>query len=335
MNKNTKILKKEPWIKELHDVITDPNKLLNMLLLDNNKDLLDSCSARKLFPLRVPRSFIKRMKKGDANDPLFLQIFTDIQEFKKNLEYTKDPLKEKNKILLPGLIHKYKNRVLLITKNSCAINCRYCFRRHFPYWENQGNKNNWIKAIHYIKKNKNLDEVVFSGGDPLIAKDEEIRWLIDKLNYIPHLKRLRIHSRLPVVIPSRITEKFCQFLKESRLKIVFVTHINHAQEFDKELIKSIKKLKNTGITLLNQSVLLKKINNNANVLANLSNVLFDNGIIPYYLHLLDKVQGVSHFYVTDTEAKNIFRKLLTMLSGYMVPKLVRDIPGHLSKKIIL
>lgn len=288
-----------------------------------------------MFPLRVPKTFVSRMEKNNPKDPLFLQVFTSIKEFKQNFEYIKDPLKENEKNILPSVIHKYKNRVLLLVKNSCAINCRYCFRRHFPYWKNQGNKNNWRQAIDYIKKNKELDEVILSGGDPLIAKDEELEWLVNKLNNINHLKRLRFHSRLFIVIPSRITKKLCQVLKNSRLKIIFVTHINHFKEFDQKLIKSIKKLKKINqITLFNQSVLLKEINDSAKTLSALSNTLFDNGIIPYYLHMLDKVQGASHFYIKYEKAKKIFNEFLSITSGYMVPKLVTDEPGSFSKKIL-
>lgn len=329
-----KIYPKENWIVQLNDIITNPIELLKVLKLDNNKKLLNSCKARKLFALRVPRSFINRMKKKDPLDPLFVQVFTDSKEFDKILSYNKDPIKENLKIVVPGLIHKYKNRVLLITKNDCAVHCRYCFRRHFPYINNKGNKHNWKQAILYISKNKYINEIILSGGDPLMAKDNEIQWIIEKLEEINHLKILRIHSRLPVVIPSRITTNFCRILKKTRLKIVFVTHINHFNEINLEVTKKIKKIKSLGITVFNQSVLLKGVNDRSSILAKLSMSLFSIGIIPYYLHLLDKVEGAAHFYVSQKKAFKIFDNLVAKISGYMVPKLVSDLPNSLNKNIL-
>lgn len=325
---------KENWIVQLNDIITNPIELLKKLKLDKNKELLNSCRARKLFSLRVPKSFISRMKKKDPLDPLFIQVFTDSKEFDQILNYNKDPIKENLKIVVPGLIHKYKNRVLLITKNDCAVHCRYCFRRHFPYINNKGNKNNWKQAILYISKNKYINEIILSGGDPLMAKDHEIKWLIEKLEEINHLKILRIHSRLPIVIPSRITTNFCKLLKKTRLKVVLVTHINHFNEINLELTKKIKKIKSLGISIFNQSVLLKGVNDKSSILAKLSISLFSIGIIPYYLHLLDKVEGSAHFYVSQKKALKIFDNLVTKISGYMVPKLVKDLPNTLNKKIL-
>lgn len=194
-----------------------------------------------------------------------------------------------------------------------------------------GNKRNWQQALEYIRQQPELDEIILSGGDPLMAKDHELDWLIGQLEQIPHLRRLRIHSRLPVVIPKRITEALCQRLAQTRLQTLMVTHINHAQEIDEDLRHGMRMLKRAGVTLLNQSVLLRDINDSAPVLAALSNALFDAGILPYYLHVLDKVQGAAHFYVSDERARIIVRELLTMVSGYMVPKLAREIGGEPSK----
>jgi len=232
---------------------------------------------------------------------------------------------------VPGLLHKYRNRALLLVKGGCAVNCRYCFRRHFPYQDNPGNKRSWQAALDYIAEHPELDEIIFSGGDPLMAKDHELAWLIAALEQIPHLKRLRIHSRLPVVIPARITDQLCQMLSDTRLQVIMVTHINHAQEIDEALRESMIRLKRAGVTLLNQSVLLRGINDNAQTLATLSNALFDAGILPYYLHVLDKVQGAAHFFVSDDEARQLVRSLLLQVSGYLVPKLAREIGGEPSK----
>jgi len=321
---------REDWLQQLADVVTDPTELLQLLSLDQHAELAAGADARKLFALRVPRAFIDRMKIGDAQDPLLLQVLTSRQEFIDAPGYSTDPLDEQSSVV-PGLLHKYRNRALLLVKGGCAVNCRYCFRRHFPYQDNQGNKRNWQAAIDYIAEHPELDEIIFSGGDPLMAKDHELAWLVAELENIPHLKRLRIHSRLPVVIPARITEALCQILAQTRLQVLLVSHINHAQEIDDALRYGMQMLKRAGVTLLNQSVLLRGVNDDAQALANLSNALFDAGILPYYLHVLDKVQGAAHFFVDDEEARALVRQLLTMVSGYMVPKLAREIGGEPSK----
>ncbi|WP_158785102.1 EF-P beta-lysylation protein EpmB [Pantoea sp. BAV 3049] len=321
---------REEWLHQLADVITDPNELLQLLGLDSHPELAAGNDARRLFALRVPRAFASRMQKGDPQDPLLLQVITQSQEFVDAPGYSTDPLDEQTSVV-PGLLHKYRNRALLLVKGGCAVNCRYCFRRHFPYSDNQGNKRNWQQALEYIRQQPELDEIIFSGGDPLMAKDHELDWLIAQLEQIPHIKRLRIHSRLPVVIPGRITSALCKRLAGSRLQTLLVTHINHAQEIDQQLQDALQQLKHAGVTLLNQSVLLRGINDNAATLAALSNALFDAGVLPYYLHVLDKVQGAAHFYVSDEEARAIMRELLTQVSGYMVPKLAREIGGEPSK----
>lgn len=321
---------REDWLQQLADVVTEPDELLRILALDQHTELAEGADARRLFALRVPHAFIRRMKKGDAHDPLLLQVLTRRQEFTDAPGYSTDPLDEQSNVV-PGLLHKYRNRALLLVKGGCAVNCRYCFRRHFPYQDNPGNKRSWQAALDYIANHPELDEIIFSGGDPLMAKDHELAWLIAALEQIPHLKRLRIHSRLPVVIPARITDQLCQMLSETHLQVVMVTHINHAQEIDDELREAMSSLKRAGVTLLNQSVLLRGINDNAQTLASLSNVLFDAGILPYYLHVLDKVQGAAHFFVSDDEARQLVRALLSQVSGYLVPKLAREIGGEPSK----
>ncbi|CCJ76898.1 Lysine 2,3-aminomutase [Cronobacter muytjensii 530] len=280
--------------------------------------------------MRVPRAFVARMEKGNPQDPLLRQVLTSREEFVAAPGFTTDPLEEQNSVV-PGLLHKYHNRALLLVKGGCAVNCRYCFRRHFPYADNQGNKRNWQAALDYIAAHPELDEIIFSGGDPLMAKDNELEWLVARLEAIPHLKRLRIHSRLPIVIPARITDGLVRLLGETRLQVLLVNHINHAQEIDDAFRAGMAKLRAAGVTLLNQSVLLKGVNDNAATLAALSNALFDAGVMPYYLHVLDKVQGAAHFMVSDDEARAIMRELLSLVSGYLVPKLAREIGGEPSK----
>ncbi|ORJ50780.1 EF-P beta-lysylation protein EpmB [Kluyvera intermedia] len=321
---------REDWLLQLADVITDPDELLRVLNIDTDANLSAGREAKRLFALRVPRAFAARMKKGDPNDPLLRQVLTASEEFVAAPGYSTDPLEEQESVV-PGLLHKYRNRALLLVKGGCAVNCRYCFRRHFPYAENQGNKRNWQVALDYIAQQPELDEIIFSGGDPLMAKDHELDWLIEQLEAIPHIKRLRIHSRLPIVIPTRITDTLVARFARSPLQILLVNHINHSQEIDDAFRAAMAKLRQAGVTLLNQSVLLRGVNDNARTLADLSNALFDAGVIPYYLHVLDKVQGAAHFMVSDDEARKIMRELLTLVSGYMVPKLAREIGGEPSK----
>lgn len=321
---------REDWLAQLADVITDPDELLHVLNLESDEDLLAGREARRLFALRVPRAFVARMEKGNPNDPLLRQVLTAREEFVAAPGFSTDPLEEQHSVV-PGLLHKYRNRALLLVKGGCAVNCRYCFRRHFPYADNQGNKRNWQTALDYIAMHPELDEIIFSGGDPLMAKDHELAWLMTQLEGIPHVKRLRIHSRLPIVIPARITGALTARCEQSRLQILLVNHINHANEINEAFRAAMAQLRRAGVTLLNQSVLLRDVNNNAHTLAALSNALFDAGVMPYYLHVLDRVQGAAHFLVSDDEARNIIRELLTLVSGYMVPRLAREIGGEPSK----
>ncbi|MDA9558174.1 EF-P beta-lysylation protein EpmB [Vibrio sp.] len=317
------------WLQQLANAISSPQELLEILEIDPSP-WQTGFQAKKLFAQRVPKSFIERMEKGNPFDPLLRQVLPLSEEFDIHDDYTNDPLLEQGSSQA-GLLHKYKNRVLLILKGGCAINCRYCFRRHFPYSDHKGSKGVWESNLDYITNHTELDEVILSGGDPLMAKDHELEWLIQRIESIPHIKRLRIHSRLPIVIPDRITDKLCSLLQHTRLNCIFVSHINHPNEINEELQYAINKLKVAGVTLLNQSVLLKNVNNCAKVQLSLSQRLFDIGILPYYLYVLDKVQGAAHFYVSDEEAKLIMKELIAQTSGYLVPRLAREIGGNPSK----
>jgi len=324
---------REEWLRQLADVITDPVVLLQHLQLSAHPDLIAGASARRLFPLRVPKAFVARMEIGNPADPLLRQVITQREEFLAAPGFSTDPLEEQHSVV-PGLLHKYRNRALLLVKGACAVNCRYCFRRHFPYQDNQGNRANWSTALEYIRQHPELNEIIFSGGDPLMAKDHELDELISGLEQIPHLKTLRIHTRLPVVIPARITPALCRRLASCRLQVVLVTHINHANEIDRTLQESMTQLRLARVTLLNQSVLLRGINDDADTLAKLSERLFSIGILPYYLHVLDKVQGAAHYYVDDDEARAIMGQLLLKVSGYLVPRLAREIGGERSKTLL-
>ncbi|GAB3532468.1 EF-P beta-lysylation protein EpmB [Photobacterium alginatilyticum] len=317
------------WLNDLANAISDPFLLLKTLEIDPTP-WESGLAARKLFALRVPMSFVERMEVGNPYDPLLRQVLPLEEEFEVHSGYSLDPLEEQDNAI-PGLLHKYKNRVLMIVKGGCAVNCRYCFRRHFPYGDNKGSKRHWQTALDYIATQPEVNEVILSGGDPLMAKDHELQWLIERIDRIPHIKRLRIHSRLPVVLPARINEQLCMLLKQSRLQTVLVTHINHANEINDEFRQAMTKLKQANVTLLNQGVLLRGVNDSVGALSQLSEALFDAGILPYYLHVLDKVQGAAHFMVDDEQARKLIAGLLENVSGYLVPRLTREIGGRNSK----
>ncbi|ART83070.1 EF-P beta-lysylation protein EpmB [Oceanisphaera profunda] len=317
------------WQKELGQAFTSPEQLLGYLKIDA-APWQAGFAARRLFPMRVPRPFADKMVKGDANDPLLRQVLPLGDEFADVPGFVTDPLDEHDSAL-PGLLHKYRSRVLLVVRGGCAINCRYCFRRHFPYAENSPDQAGWQAALAYIAAHPEINEVILSGGDPLMAKDNHLAHLFAELSAIPHLKRLRIHTRLPVVIPARLTDGLRELLSNSRLQAVMVLHINHANELDDDLSQRLNSWRQAGITLLNQSVLLAGVNDDADTLCALSERLFSAGILPYYLHQLDKVAGAAHFAVSDAKAKALMAELLAELPGFLVPKLVREIGGEANK----
>ncbi|GFD88537.1 EF-P beta-lysylation protein EpmB [Tenacibaculum sp. KUL152] len=317
------------WQKELACSFTDPAKLLEHLGLDEGK-YAQHIKARRLFPMRVPRHFVDLMEKGNPDDPLFLQVMPLSDEFLTSPGYSEDPLEEHD-TAGKGILHKYDSRVLLMVRTGCAVNCRYCFRRHFPYADNAVSKHQWEEVLNYIRSNVSINEVIFSGGDPLMAKDDHLAWLAHEIASISHVKRLRIHTRLPVVLPDRIDSAFENWFGNLPLQKVLVLHANHANEISASLAMRLDRLKRMGVTLLNQSVLLKNVNDSGDAISDLSEKLFDAGVLPYYLHVLDKVQGASHFYVSDDAARDIMEEAIKRLPGFLVPKLVREIGGQPGK----
>lgn len=318
------------WQQALANVITSPKELLTLLKLDETL-LPKAEKAAQLFPLRVPRGYAARMRKNDLHCPLLKQVLPLEAELKETAGYTEDPLNEKNVNPIPGLLHKYEGRVLLTVTNACAIHCRYCFRRHFPYSDNSPNTQEWDKVINYIEEDKSLREVILSGGDPLAVNDKYLEKLIKKIAAIAHIKTLRIHTRLPIVLPERITSELMQILSHFQNRMVMVVHSNHANEIDNSVSVVLQKLRAANIVLFNQAVLLKGINDSADTQIALIETLFDNGVLPYYLHLPDKVQNTAHFDVEELDAQKIMSTLLEKLPGYLVPRLVREIAGEKSK----
>ena len=290
--------------------------------------------AEKQFATRVPRGFASRMEKGNRLDPLLLQVLASEDELTLTDGFVEDPLREADSNPRRGLIHKYRGRVLLTVTGACAVNCRYCFRRHFPYQDNNPGRAGWDDALAYIAADESLHEVIFSGGDPLLANDAVLLFLIKALEALPHIKTLRIHTRIPVVLPERVDAGLCQMLKQSRLHVVVVLHANHPNELNEEVLHACARLREAGCHLLNQSVLLKGINDESAVLVALSERLFACGVLPYYLHVLDKVQGAAHFDVSEDKAHALFQALQHNLPGYLVPRLAREFPGAESKTLI-
>lgn len=319
------------WQAQLSNVVTSPQQLLAMLGLSED-DVYYSAAASAEFSLKVPRSFVERMEYGNPTDPLLMQVLSSELELEPAPGYDTDPVGEDgDKNPIPGILHKYHGRALLIVSGGCAINCRYCFRRHFPYAENQNSRQEWQEALRYIVQDSSIEEVILSGGDPLVATDSHLSELVAQISEVPHVKRLRIHSRLPVVLPARITDEFVAAVTRPGLKSIMVIHCNHANEIDHEVRRALAKLQDNKITLLNQAVLLAGINDSAEIQIDLNNALFAAGVIPYYLHMLDKVRGAAHFDVPDETAKNIQARVAASLPGYMVPKLVREISGASGK----
>ena len=321
------------WQQEYKYSITDLDELCQALELKADQ-LPFSLASHQQFPLRVPKSYLRRIKKSNPKDPLLLQVLPTIYEQQIKLGFTKDPVGDLQSVKSEGLLQKYKGRVLLLATSLCAIHCRYCFRRHFPYTEQNPRRDAWQQALAEIENDKTIHEIILSGGDPLVLSDAALSNLINCIEKIKHIKRLRIHSRLPVVIPSRICDDLLAWISNSRLNIILVLHINHAQEVNREFQLKLKQLANTQCTLLNQSVLLKNINDDAENLIALSEALIANNILPYYLHLLDKVEGAEHFDVRKQQAKDLMKQVSSYLPGYMVPKLVEEVAGMPAKSLI-
>lgn len=333
MTANPSTQLKSTWQQELTEAFTNIDDLCRYLKLDIVK-LPISKEAAKQFPLKVPKSFADCMKKSDANDPLLLQVLPVNQEMITYPGFSNDPVGDLAAATSAHVLHKYKGRVLLINTGACAINCRYCFRRNFPYAELQLNTSKQDQALSYIREDSSIHEVILSGGDPLLLSDAKLAKLFTEFNTIPHLKRIRIHSRLPIVLPSRINSEFIKTITHSKLPVIMVVHCNHPNEISTAVINATQRLHNHGITLFNQAVLLRKINDKAVTLIELSEKLFAAGVLPYYLHLLDKAHGTGHFEVPESEALRIMKDLMSALPGYLVPKLIREVAGAPSKQMI-
>lgn len=319
------------WQAQMRDAIRDPARLLSAAGLDPDQWLAGAECGHRAFEVRVPHAYLARIRPADPKDPLLRQVLPLALEGETVAGYSSDPLEEAGHSPAAGLIHKYAARVLMITSGACAINCRYCFRRHFPYAEHTPSRAQWRETLDYIRGDRSLIEAILSGGDPLLSSDARLAWLAGELEAIPHLKRLRIHTRLPVVIPDRVDDALLAWLDACRLQKVVVLHVNHAREIDEAVVSACRRLKEAGVTLLNQSVLLRGVNDDIETLRALSERLFEAGVLPYYLHVLDPVAGAWHFDVPDEEAVGLVEALRPLLPGFLMPRLVREVPGESAK----
>lgn len=318
------------WQEQLAGAVTAPEQLLSMLQL-STRLLPPALKACKAFPLRVPHAYINRIEPGNPNDPLLRQVLPIGEECEHIEGFGLDPLAEQSQNPTDGVIHKYHGRLLLIVGGSCAVNCRFCFRRHFPYQDNRLDRDSWNSAMEYIRSDTSIKEVILSGGDPLASSDRRLEKIATELNHIDHVETLRIHTRLPVVIPDRVTDDLINWFARQRLQPVMVIHANHANEIDESVREAMFRLKQAGVTLLNQAVLLEGVNDSPAALIQLGDALFKAGVLPYYLHLLDPVHGAAHFDVPEAKAKSLIKEVMDSCPGYLVPKLVREIPGRPGK----
>lgn len=318
-----------PWQRALAQAYTDPHALLHDLKLDAS--LLDVFPGQPCFPFRVPRGYAARMAVGNPDDPLLRQVLPLGAEALAAPGFHSDPVGDLAAVKQPGLLHKYYGRVLLVTTGACAVHCRYCFRQHYPYGGSNPLKGHWDQALAYIAADPGIAEVILSGGDPLTLSDRRLAVVTDALCAIPHVRRLRVHTRLPVVLPERVDAGLLRWLGTIPIKTVMVIHANHPNEIDAGVRGVLADLKAAGATLLNQAVLLRGVNDSLSALEGLSTSLFDAGVLPYYLHMLDKTAGTAHFEVPERHAAALVTSLQQRLPGYLVPRLVREIPGALAK----
>jgi EF-P beta-lysylation protein EpmB len=323
-------LEPRTWQQELAEAITNPEDLAAALGLSPDA-FAGAREAGRHFPLRIPRSFVGRMRRGDPDDALLRQVLPVAAELTGGAEYVEDPVGERSALRAPALLQKYRGRALLITTPACAVHCRYCFRREFPYTEQSAEGPRWSEALAAIAADDSLEEIILSGGDPLSLSNARLESLTRALAAIPHVRRIRVHTRQPVVLPSRVDAGLLQWLSAAALPIVLVLHVNHPNELDAELIAACARLRATGVTLLNQSVLLAGVNDDVAVLSELSRRLFEAGVLPYYLHALDRVRGAAHFAVADERARALAGQLAARLPGYLVPRLVREVSGAPAK----
>lgn len=319
------LITQKNWQTQLSEAITSVDELLSLLKLES---LRADVYVPKHFELRVPRGFVAKMTVGNSNDPLLKQVLPDQREQINVTGYVADPLSENTQNPVKGLLHKYQSRVLLTITGACAIHCRYCFRQHFDYSANMPTADAKENIVNYVTTHPEINEVILSGGDPLNVTNRRLFAWLDTLESLPQITTIRLHTRLPLVIPARLDDALLDRLSQSRCHIVMVIHCNHGNEIDAVTAEHLQRARAAGVTLLNQAVLLKGINDSVETQAQLSQCLFAAGVLPYYLHVLDKVAGAAHFDSDERSAIELYWSLLATLPGYLVPKLVRELPNR-------
>lgn len=321
------------WQADFAAAVTDPAELASLLGLPESW-VGPAREAARMFPMRVPRSFVARMRRGDPTDPLLRQVLPVAEELEHTAGRSSDPLQEADARRAPGLLHKYRGRALLIATGACAMHCRYCFRREFPYEDQQSDTGRWHDALAALAADPSIEELILSGGDPLSLGDARLQSLSRALAGIPQLRSLRLHTRNAVVLPSRVDDGLVEWIKGLPWRVTVVLHVNHAQELEGDAVEAIARLRSTGALLLNQSVLLRGVNDDAATLVALSKRLHELGVLPYYLHLTDAVNGTAHFDVDELRGRAIVDALARALPGYLVPRLVREVPGEEAKVVL-
>jgi EF-P beta-lysylation protein EpmB len=320
-------LRSSTWQRELASAIRDPDALIDALGL--SEELRPAARrAAKLFPLLVPPSFLRRMRPGDPSDPLLLQVLPLGAEAETVAGFASDALDEHSAHAAPGLLQKYEGRALLIATGACAVHCRYCFRRSFPYGQEPRRMADWEPTLEWVRKENSVREIILSGGDPLMLTDARLAEMSRRLDAIEHLDRLRIHTRLPIVVPKRVTRPLVKLLRSLRMTPIVVVHANHPAELVDDCARALRRLVRSGLTVLNQAVLLRGINDSVDALCGLSERLINLGVLPYYLHQLDRVAGTAHFEVPEERGLELVEALRRRLPGYAVPQYVREIPGQ-------
>ena len=319
------------WQHLWRDAVRDPRELLALVGLEHAGIGISDAAAAK-FPLRVPRGFVARMRHGDPHDPLLRQVLPLDEELRPMLGFELDAVGDTAAKAADGVIRKYRGRALLIATGSCAVHCRYCFRRHFPYAEETAAAAGWREAVALIAADPQIDEVILSGGDPLSLSTSKLTELTNALAGVAHLKRLRIHTRLPTVLPERVDDALTDWIAALPWPVTVVVHVNHANEFGDAVDNALGRLRAAGAMLLNQAVLLRGVNDSVDALAALSERCHRAGVLPYYLHQLDRVAGSAHFEVDDDRARALHLALAARLSGYLVPRLVREVAGDPGKR---
>ena len=319
-----------PWQRAMKTAVRDGRQLCQLLGLGAAWESQAERAAAS-FPVFAPLGYIARMRYGDPRDPLLRQVLPLADENVDVPGFTADPVGDRTASLGPGLLQKYEGRVLLITTGACAVHCRYCFRRHYPYADGPHSPSAWEPALAQIAEDDSIHEVILSGGDPLTIVDEQLSQLVARIVQIPHVERLRVHTRLPVIIPERVTQSMLGWLRGTRLSPIVIVHANHAAELDDAVARSLAKLVDAGVVVLNQAVLLRGVNDTADAQYELCQRLVNLRVMPYYLHQLDRVAGAAHFEVPEPAGHAIIAELCRRLPGYAVPRYVREVEGGTSK----